>query len=86
VRNFRIIHSQITPLIRVSTAAILYSGFAESPVPYYLYETWCFSKDPRRKSFQVVHGTSHDVDFWMLTRAIKTHRHIANNLKEIFAA
>ena len=81
MKSFRIIGTQITPLIRVSTAAILRPGFAASPNPYYQYETWCFSKDSKQKSFQVIHGTDGGVRFYLMTKAIKVHRHIVNNLK-----
>lgn len=75
--NIRIMHTQITPDIRVSTAGIYYNEwFGER----FQYETWCFSKDPKQKSFQVIHGSCSRVDNFYLKKSIKIHRYIAKNL------
>ena len=81
--NARIIHTQITPDIRVSTAAIYYpyGSIMLNPSPYYQYETWCFSDDNRQRSFQVIHGCWYKVDYLWLVNTIKIHMHIVKNLK-----
>lgn len=74
--------TQITDKIRVSTAAIYSAAhFGE----YWQVETWCFSDDPRQRSFQVIHGTSgildgefHDHRLRLI--AEKVHKQIACNL------
>ena len=78
--------TKITDKIRVSSAAI---ARRESFGNYYLIETWCFSDDPRQKSFQVVHGSKSSLDFNDLEpedclEAKKIHRYISDNLIKKF--
>lgn len=75
--NIKIMQTQITPEIRVSTAGIFYN---EQWGERFQYETWCFSDNPKQKSFQVIHGSSGWVNFHYLTESIKVHRYIADNL------
>ena len=83
--GMRIIHTQITPNIRVSTAAIYYEQ-TYYVRPYWRFETWCFSKDDRQRSFQVIHGTDSNKFSWYdLRTSIKVHQYIAKNLKKKFA-
>jgi len=77
--NARIMHTRITPDIRVSTAGIYRAEWHGS---YYIVETWIFSDDPRQVNTQVIHGTPHRLDFYTLREAVKVHRYIADNLKE----
>lgn len=81
-RNIRIRQDQITDKIRVSTAAIWREEiFCDGPHEYWLVETWCFSDDPRQRSFQVIHGTPthlHNEIRWI---AMKTHDYIVKNLR-----
>jgi hypothetical protein len=76
--NIRIMHTQITPEIMVSTAGIFYD---EMWGERFQYETWCFSDDPKQKSFQVIHGSCGLVDPYYLKKSIKIHRYISSNLK-----
>ena len=75
--NIRIIHTQITPTIRVSTAGIFYE---EMWGPRFQYETWCFSDDPKQKTFQVIHGSCREIDQHYLKKSIKVHKYISDNL------
>jgi len=77
--NIRIIQTQITDDIRVSTAGIFYE---EHWGNRFQYETWCFSNNPKQKSFQVIHGSYSRVDFYYLRKSIKIHRYISDNLKK----
>jgi len=76
--NIRIMQTQITPEIRVSTAGIFYD---EQWGERFQYETWCFSDDPRQKDLQIIHGSNSSVCFYLLKKSIKIHRYISNNLK-----
>lgn len=76
--NISIIHTRITDKIRVSSAAIYYD---EAFGDRYQYETWCFSGDPRQRSFQVIHGSWSCVDYHYLLKTIKVHQYIVKNLK-----
>lgn len=67
--------TQVTPLIRVSTAAIDY----EEPFPREQLETWIFSDDPRQRSRQIIHRRGR-------ADAVRVHRHIASNLLARFSA
>ena len=75
--NIRIMHTRITPDIRVSTAGIYYD---EPWGERFQYETWCFSNDPAQRSFQVIHGSCAHVDNFYLNKSIRIHRYIASNL------
>ena len=83
-RNIRIIHTQITPKIRVSTMGRWKDPDWEWGWPngHYIYETRCFSDDPRQKSLRVLHGERENVCFYCIKKAINIHRHISNNLKK----
>jgi hypothetical protein len=85
MRNCRILHTQITPKIRVSTAAIWYDPLYYSPNGHFQYETWCFSDDPQQRSFQVIHGVWNKIYWLFLRDSIKIHRYIAANLTKRFA-
>ena len=82
MRNVRILHTQITDKIRVSSAAIWYPGLEYNPSPYYQYETWCFSDDGKQRSFQVIHGCHSNIHHRWIVDAIKIHKHIVRNLKK----
>ncbi len=82
--NCRILHSQITPLIRVSSAAIWYGPTYFSSNGYYQFETWCFSEDKRQRSFQIIHGTHYRIDAAWIIDAVKIHQHIKRNLTDKF--
>jgi len=77
--NIRIIQTQITPEIRMSTAGIFYN---EQWGERFQYETWCFSDDPKQRSFQVIHGSCGWLDQHYLKKSIKIHRYISSNLKK----
>jgi len=84
-KNIQIKHSQITNKVRVSSAAIWYEIYNQyGLMPYYQYETWCFSDDPEQRSFQVIHGTPHSQDAYYHNKAITVHEHIVNNLSKKF--
>ena len=77
-QNKSIAHTKITDKIRVSTAAIQSSFQYDT---YYQYETWCFSEDPRQRTFQKIHGTdSRNDNKHMIRDAIKVHSYIVWNL------
>ena len=78
--NIRIIQTQITNEIRVSTAGIFYGDYGGR----YQYETFVLSGDSKQKSFQVIHGSSGYISFPLLKKSIKIHRHISDNLKRRF--
>jgi len=83
MRNVRIKHDFITNKIRVSTAAIWREQiFYDSLHKYWLIETWCFSDDPKQKSFQVIHGTPGYLYDWVRWEARKVHGYIVENLKK----
>jgi hypothetical protein len=79
--------SQITPIIRVSSAALMRDDWWGS---WWLVETWIFSDDPRQKSRQIIHGDSgagggrppHER---ICATARKVHGQIAENLRRRFA-
>ncbi len=76
--NIRIMQTQITPQIRISTAGIFcHEGWGK----WFQYETWCFSDDSKQKTFQVIHGTASSINQYYLKKAIKIHRYISNNLQ-----
>lgn len=79
--NIRIMQTQITSKIRVSTAGIFYKDLYGER---FQYETWCFSADPSQRNFQVIHGSRSDVNFRLLIRAIKIHRRISHGLKTLY--
>ena len=84
MNNFRIMHTQITPEIRVSTAAIRYEIYNSYGLrPYFQYETFIFHEDDSR-TIQRIHGTSSDVSHELILKSIKAHKHISNNLKNIY--
>lgn len=79
--------TQITPLIRVSSAAIYRHDRCGER---WLVETWAFSDDPRQGSFQVVHGSTCAAKIGderqpptgpVVEKAQKIHRYIADGLK-----
>jgi len=80
MKNCRILHTQITPNIRVSSAAIWYGPSYYSIKGRFQYETFCFSDDPKQKTFQVIHGSWGDIDWRHLRDVIKIHRFIVFNL------
>ena len=79
--NTTIKQTQITDSIQVSTVITFYDSWWGN---YYQYETWCFSKDPRQKSFQKIHGTTTTGnDKGLIIECIQAHDHIAENLKRM---
>ena len=83
-KNLRIIQSQISDNIRISTAGIWYSGEFFNPLGRYQIETWCFSDDLEQSSFQVIHGSSRELNFKLTQKAIKIHCYITSNLRKKF--
>ena len=79
--NIRIMQTKITPHIRISSAGIFYN---EAWGPRFQYETWCFSDDPKQKSFQVIHGSDGTISQYYLKKSIKIHRQIVSNLQEMY--
>jgi hypothetical protein len=77
--NISIIHTRITDKIRVSSAAIYYDEYFGDR---YQYETWCFSDDPRQRSFQVIHGSYYKWYYDYILLTIRVHQHIVKNLKK----
>lgn len=70
--------TQITDLIRVSSAAIYYECW---PFNYWQYETFIFSNDDNVKTKQVIHGTSgQDGSHKLECETKKVHKYIADNL------
>ena len=75
--------TQITPLVRVSSAAIWYEHENR-----YQVETWVFSDDPFSPSRMFIHGSSHgdileDEDS-LVVRAKTFHRRASNMLLKKF--
>ena len=75
--NMRIRQTQITPLIRVSTAGIFYEEYWGNR---FQYETWCFSNDPKQRSFQVIHGSYCGISPVFIKRSLKIHKYISDGL------
>jgi hypothetical protein len=88
VKNIDLGKTQITDLIRVSSAALHRDEWFGS---YWLVETWVFSDDPRQRTFQVIHGDCTSMygerppHPELCDEARKIHRHIVNNLRASFA-
>jgi len=70
--------TQITPTIRVSSAAIFYDL---GHLQYFQYETFIFSKDPSQRTIQQIHGTCQWRSDRLERKTNKIHNYIANNLK-----
>lgn len=67
--NIDLAKTQITPKIRVSSAAIFYKFWAGD---YYQLETWVFSEDKEaQQSKQVIHGTCSVSGSLSLTQKLK---------------
>jgi len=82
MRDIRIKQDTITDEIRVSTAAIYREEvFYDGLHKYWLIETWCFSKDPKQKSFQVIYGTPSFLYDQIRWKARKVHGYIVENLR-----
>lgn len=80
-KNFNIVATQITELIRVSSAAIYYEHENRFQV-----ETWIFSSDPIQKSRQFIHGSSYeDVSMKLVDYAITFHRRIVFKLNKFYS-
>lgn len=81
IKNVDLGKTQITPLIRVSSAAIFYE---ESEIhPYFQYETFIFSSDPRQETKQIVHGTNpYGWSKKLEAKTVKIHNYISENLKK----
>jgi len=81
-KNFNIAATEITDLIRVSSAAIFYEFENRFQV-----ETWIFSSDPNHRSRQFIHGSCHEDDVRELVDlghyARTFHRRIALKLMKI---
>lgn len=81
--NINLGKTQITPLIRVSSAAIYYEDW---PADYWLVETWIFSDDPQQESHQIIHGTTSPSCSQRLAelsdKARNVHAQIASNLMQ----
>lgn len=77
--NVNLGKTQITPEIRVSSAAIFYEEWFGN---YYQYETWVFSENKElQRSVMVIHGTSGEMmPESMIKKTQKVHQYIANNL------
>ena len=82
LNNIRIMHTQITPQIRISTAGIFYD---EMWGQRFQYETWCFSDDPSQRTFQVIHGSDSSINQYWLKKSIKVHRYISINMKNRYS-
>jgi len=83
MRDIRIKQDTITDEIRVSTAAIYREEiFYDGLHKYWLIETWCFSNDPKQKSFQVIHGTPGFLYDQIRWKARKVHGYIVENLRK----
>ena len=84
-RNIDLGKNQITPKIRVSTAAIFRNDL---PWDYWLVETWFFSEDKRQKSHQIIHGTPYAFpnettpNLSIIRKAKNVHAQITNNLRK----
>lgn len=75
--------TQITPSIRVSSAALYREDW---PADYWLVETWIFSDDPHQESRQIIHGDASPSCSKRLeelsAKARKVHAQIASNLMQ----
>lgn len=72
--------SQVTPWLRISSAAIFYD---EIWGQRYQYETWVFSEDKeRQRSVQVIHGNSSgsELSDRLVAKTQKVHSQILANL------
>ena len=81
--------TQITEQIRVSSAAIFYEH-TDWGIPYYQYETFIFSDDPKFKTRMFIWDTSggKDINKNLSELTKRAHRRIAKimlskNLKEL---
>lgn len=86
-RNIDLGKSQITPLIRVSSAALLRE---EVWGRWWLVETWIFSDDERQKNRQIIHGdpmamAGGGIDPMLAQNVRRIHGQIAANLRRRFA-
>lgn len=89
-RSFILSHDNITPSIRVSTAAIPNAGgFGH----YWQVETWIFSDDSRQKNVQRTHGTvyssgddvfDYNGNIKLCCSAERVHAHIVENLNNLY--
>jgi hypothetical protein len=79
--NISIAKTQISDLIRVSSAAIFYNY----QNTYYQYETWVFSDDARQPSRQIIHGTDTVLNDRLLTKTKVIHDFVSDELKEKFS-
>jgi len=83
-------HDNITPSIRVSTAAVPSSHYHGH---YWQIETWIFSDDSRQKNVQRIHGTTYsngrdefdyNYNLKLCCRAERAHEYIVENLKSLY--
>lgn len=83
-KNANISATQITDLIRVSSAAIFYEFENRFQV-----ETWIFSSDPNYRSRQFIHGSCHEDDaevlFTLGHYARTFHRRIVLKLNKFYS-
>lgn len=89
-KAYSLCHDNITPSIRVSTAAIPNAhGFGH----FWQIETWIFSDDCRQKNMQRTHGTvySNGIDKFdyngsarLCAKAEMAHAHIVDNLVALY--
>jgi len=78
-------HDQITPEVRVSTAAIHYPCDAAWGERWQI-ETVVFSDDPRQRFLQIIHGSVSRLPApRMEAKALRVHGHVARNLREKLA-
>jgi len=83
--NKNLAHTQINKLLRVSTAVIQYP-VQDWGSDYCQYETYIFSDDPRIRTKQIIHGTSHEDNDEELTKvSIKKHKGISEELLSKFS-
>jgi len=73
-------HTQVTEAIRVSSAALE----REYPGHHWLVETWCFSDDPRQRSFQIIHGTTGSIeeDHPVVKICHRIHHYVVEGLRK----
>jgi len=79
-QNYDLGKTQITDNVRVSSAALWREEFGG----YFLVETWCFSEDPRQRSFQIIHGTpagSISANSCEVEDAWKIHQYVVAGLR-----
>lgn len=86
-RNIDLGKSAITPLIRVSSAALYREDWWGR---WWLVETWIFSDDQRQRNRQIIHGDCFAVGGGppherICATARKVHGQIAENLRRRFA-